>query len=220
MANVHDVAALILECAGPVDAMKLEKLAYYSQAWHVAITGEPLFEQPIEAWRDGPVVYELWDRHRQRRVVRHWDGRPDAVQGLSRNIVALVCTQYQSLSGDELSELTHAEAPWKLAREGLAPAARSRSVIQPRWMADYYREHRTLGGRYAADLAAGGVQIRADDHPGVLTRDERRELLARARDDDPAQFEDVIGRGQSLGDAEAPPRGRRSARQQAPAIAG
>jgi uncharacterized phage-associated protein len=220
LANVHDVAALILECAGPIEAMKLEKLAYYSQAWHVAVTGQPLFDEPVEAWRDGPVVYELWDRHRQRRVLRQWDGAPGAVQGLSRDIVNLVCEQYRPLSGDELSELSHSEPPWNLARTGLASSARSRSIIHVEWMADYYRTHRTLGGRYAADLAAGGVHVRSTDHPGTFTPDERRHLLAAALDDDPSQFEDVVGFGQGLGETEPPPRGRRSTRSQAPVVAG
>jgi uncharacterized phage-associated protein len=44
MANVHDVAAYILEKVGePISTMKLQKLVYYSQAWHLAWDEEPLF---------------------------------------------------------------------------------------------------------------------------------------------------------------------------------
>lgn len=33
MASVFDVAAYVLEKMGPMSAMKLQKLVYYSQAW-------------------------------------------------------------------------------------------------------------------------------------------------------------------------------------------
>ena len=35
MANVHDVAVYILQKRGKMSAMKLQKLVYYSRAWHL-----------------------------------------------------------------------------------------------------------------------------------------------------------------------------------------
>ncbi len=61
MAQVADVAAYILEKCGPMTAMKLQKLVYYSQAWHLVWTEKPLFDNRIEAWANGPVVWELYD---------------------------------------------------------------------------------------------------------------------------------------------------------------
>ncbi len=50
MANVHDVSAYILKHWGPMTAMKLQKLVYYSQAWGLVWDEEPLFPERIEAW--------------------------------------------------------------------------------------------------------------------------------------------------------------------------
>lgn len=36
------------------------KLLYYAQAWSLAWTGRPLFEDRIEAWINGPVVSDVW----------------------------------------------------------------------------------------------------------------------------------------------------------------
>ena len=36
--------------------VKLHKLLYYAQGWHLARTGRPLFPEAVEAWTDGPVV--------------------------------------------------------------------------------------------------------------------------------------------------------------------
>ncbi|MGW0920666.1 Panacea domain-containing protein [Streptomyces sp. NPDC002755] len=43
-------------------AMKLQKLVYYCQAWHLVWEGRALFPEAIRAWASGPVcpaVYEL-----------------------------------------------------------------------------------------------------------------------------------------------------------------
>ena len=41
-ANVDDVAALLLARLGPMDTWRLQKLLYYSQAWHLAYYDEPV----------------------------------------------------------------------------------------------------------------------------------------------------------------------------------
>lgn len=63
-ATVFDVAEYILEQYGEMTAMKLQKLVYYCQAWHLAWDGEPLFRESIEAWANGPVVPALYEAHR------------------------------------------------------------------------------------------------------------------------------------------------------------
>ncbi|WP_307850044.1 MULTISPECIES: type II toxin-antitoxin system antitoxin SocA domain-containing protein [unclassified Saccharopolyspora] len=40
-------------------AMKLQKLVYYSQAWHLVWDERPLFDEPVQAWANGPVVPDL-----------------------------------------------------------------------------------------------------------------------------------------------------------------
>ncbi|MDR1079669.1 MAG: DUF4065 domain-containing protein [Deltaproteobacteria bacterium] len=47
--------------------LKLQKMLYFAQGWHLAYFDVPLFEDPIEAWKYGPVV---------RSVYRALNGRP------------------------------------------------------------------------------------------------------------------------------------------------
>jgi len=56
VAKVHDVAAYIISKIRYVDAMRLQKLLYYSQAWSLVWDKRPLFAPKIEAWANGPVV--------------------------------------------------------------------------------------------------------------------------------------------------------------------
>ena len=61
MVSAHDVAAYILEEHGPLSAMKLQKLVYYSQAWSLVWDDRQLFREAVEAWANGPVVRELYE---------------------------------------------------------------------------------------------------------------------------------------------------------------
>ncbi|MCQ3815263.1 MAG: SocA family protein [Acidimicrobiia bacterium] len=40
--------------------VRLHKLLYYVQGYHLAWQGEPAFPDDIEAWESGPVVASLW----------------------------------------------------------------------------------------------------------------------------------------------------------------
>ncbi|WP_181136527.1 Panacea domain-containing protein [Rathayibacter sp. AY1E6] len=156
--KIDDVAALLTERVGAIDAMKLQKLLFYSQAWHLAIHDESLFPDTIEAWRDGPVVDHVYQQHKS-GTVRSWSGDANKVEDRARTVVDAVVAQYGSLSGKELSDLTHAEQPWKAARGDLPADARSRRPLSPTLIANFYRDNRTLLGRRAADVSAGGIVI-------------------------------------------------------------
>jgi uncharacterized phage-associated protein len=140
MASVHDVAAYILSKQdGPISTWKLQKLVYYSQAWHLAWEQEPLFPEVIEAWANGPTVFELFDLHRGKFSVLKWDeGDPSNLTMSQKSVIDAVLEFYGDKSGSWLRELTHMERPWQSAREGLTPTARSTKPIDLDEMLDYY----------------------------------------------------------------------------------
>ena len=138
--SAHDVAAYILRREGGMSAMKLQKLVYYSQAWHLVWDEQPLFTEQIQAWANGPVVYELFDTHRgQFSVSGQWPrGNPDALSPSERQTVDIICEHYGKLNGQALSALTHSEAPWRDARGSLPATARSNALITQAALADFY----------------------------------------------------------------------------------
>ena len=138
MADVHDVAAYILKNSGPMTAMKLQKLVYYSQAWSLVWDDRPIFEERIEAWANGPVVRELYSRHRGMFRVTEWDGNPDALTMDERETIDKVLEFYGKMSSQELSDLTHREDPWKAARAGMGFNQRGDEEITHASMAEYY----------------------------------------------------------------------------------
>ncbi|MDR1166604.1 MAG: DUF4065 domain-containing protein [Deltaproteobacteria bacterium] len=40
--------------------LKIQKMLYFAQGWHLAHLDIPLFEDPIEAWKYGPVVRSVY----------------------------------------------------------------------------------------------------------------------------------------------------------------
>ena len=140
-ANAFDVAAYILEKQGIMSAMKLQKLVYYCQAWSLVWDDVPLFENRIEAWANGPVVPDLYDRHRGQYQVSEADFSP-YIQGElgenERDTIDNVLNAYGNKSAQWLSDQTHSDAPWLTARKGLSDADRGDHEISLESMAEYY----------------------------------------------------------------------------------
>jgi uncharacterized phage-associated protein len=160
--TADEVASVIIARSGPwLDAMSLQKLLYYVQAWHLAVTDEPLFEEQFQAWKDGPVVPEVRQARKERSTRRaaRQDADGVALDAATSNLIDLVLRTYGSMSAEELSALTHVEEPWREARGDLPPDARCTKTISRKSMARFYRAHRRLDGRTASDLAAAGVQV-------------------------------------------------------------
>ena len=133
--TAHDVAAYTLNRLGPMRAMKLEKLVYYGQAWHLAWVGAPLFAEAIEAWKGGPIVRALWNRHKGRDVVHKWNGNHEG------NIV-----MHQQMAPSQVADYVGKDAAEKLLNAPLEHSETGR------------RQWRSIGG---VDLKVGGDWAKA-----------------------------------------------------------
>ena len=137
--SVKDVATEVMRLAGPMTAMKLQKLAYYCQAWSLVWDEQPLYTEEIQAWANGPIVPELYELHRGQFNVNEWPhGDCHHLKSNQKVTIKSVVDFYGNKTGQWLSELTHKEAPWKNARQGLAPGERGNEVITHDAMAEYY----------------------------------------------------------------------------------
>lgn len=132
LSTVFDVAEYILSTQKTITAMRLEHLCYYAQAWSLVWDETPLFSEPFEAWKNGPVCPELYARHHGKFTVSPGElhGNPNALDKSQRDTIDAVLRYYGTLSAYELDTLTYGEAPWKDARGG--------NVISFASMAEYY----------------------------------------------------------------------------------
>jgi uncharacterized phage-associated protein len=146
--NVNQVADFFLtkldvEKGDSMTPLKLQKLVYYAQAWHITIFEKPLFSEKIEAWAHGPVVKNLWERFRGLPKDKSIDRSNLQIESLvfSPNTLELleeVNDIYGEHSGSHLEELTHSELPWKNARKGVPIHEGSSNEITLEAMKDFY----------------------------------------------------------------------------------
>lgn len=118
--NAIDIARKIVsrtdvEHGDTISNLKLQKLLYFVQGFHLASFGEPLFDEEMIAWTYGPVVPEVYDtykKYRSRSI--NTAGIIDDVQ-LKPEAAALfdkVYLEYSRYSAVALMQMTHSAGPW------------------------------------------------------------------------------------------------------------
>ena len=144
-----------------VSPLKLQKLLYYQQAWHMVIFGRgaSLFNETPEAWVNGPVYPGIYREYKGKVPgmcdhlkesdfgLRSDENIWDVISvlqgeiGLSRQELDLfgnVIDLYASRSQNQLIFTTHMERPWIEARGDLMPFEPSSRQISLDTMHDYY----------------------------------------------------------------------------------
>lgn len=113
--------ALLLMADGvgePLSNMKLQKMLYYEQGYHLAYFDSPLFPDNFEAWLYGPVVPRVYDKFKSygNGLIPPGRGAAElALTGDERNLFEQVFHVYSAYSAIGLMRLTHKEAPWRNA---------------------------------------------------------------------------------------------------------
>lgn len=124
---------LIANASGPLTPLQVIKMVYIAHGYSLAILGEPLVEEAVEAWRYGPVVPSVYHSakkygggkitellysgirtdspdgaERAREFVK------DYVPPRQRDILDGVLDVYGGFTGIELTNMTHVDgSPWK-----------------------------------------------------------------------------------------------------------
>ena len=94
--------------------LKLQKLLYYAQCMHLAVFDTPLYSNQIQAWENGPVIREAYDKYRYEKVgISARAEEAVKIGEFQENILNVVNTIYGSKTANELVELTHREEPWR-----------------------------------------------------------------------------------------------------------
>ncbi len=108
---------------GNIGAREIEKLTYYAQGFSLVVLDEPLFELEPEAWAAGPVYRRLWEIFKLNNVSGvYGDGRfsledSSCFDEKEENLIKAVWHAFGRYGGTILSEMTHREDPWLLARK-------------------------------------------------------------------------------------------------------
>jgi uncharacterized phage-associated protein len=125
MLSAHEIAkyfvSLVDEEAGDsISNLKIQKLLYYAQGFHLAFFDKPLFGEAIKAWMHGPVVPQVWHEFKE------FGSGPIPVERINlekysagtRRFLDEVYEVYGQFTASRLRELTHSEPPWKNTKQG------------------------------------------------------------------------------------------------------
>lgn len=127
MPSVIDVAKFVLDesagtCRPVVSTMKLQKMCYFVQGWHLVINGYPMFAEDFHAWKYGPVCPELYYFCEDKvsvttDSVEFTDVNPD-LNDYQQDFIKKIFGTYNPYSGLQLSDLTRNHDAWKNAGAG------------------------------------------------------------------------------------------------------
>jgi uncharacterized phage-associated protein len=138
--------------------LKLQKLLYFAQAYHLANFNRPLFAEDFEAWAHGPVVTDVWHKmkeHGWNSIPPVKDARPITDAGITSYLEA-VNGKFGSFDAKHLEAITHKHLPWKEARGNLPPEASSNALIGKRTIRDFYAPRI---GKTWTDRIGTGVRV-------------------------------------------------------------
>jgi uncharacterized phage-associated protein len=141
--KARDIAEYYLCCSNDEESgdlisnLKIQKLVYYAQGIHLAVTGKALFDDEIVAWAHGPVVESLYHAYKS-----FGDGKIEPTQGYdipefdakTQQLIDEVYCVLGQYSAWKLRQMTHNESPWANAYKK-SPG----SMITHKDMAEYFK---------------------------------------------------------------------------------
>lgn len=127
--------------------LKLQKLAYYADAWYLAFFDEKLVDEGFQAWIHGPVSRAIYNRFSSSKSLYSDITIADCTPGFDLSSIPAkaaahidsVLEVYGAFTGAQLEDMTHKEEPWIKAREGYRPSERCEEIIDRDITRDYYR---------------------------------------------------------------------------------
>ncbi len=147
--NAQMLADYILQKYGPMSHLKLQKLLYYCESYHLAYFDDNLIPEEFEAWVHGPVCREVYDSLKDSSVLYVDLGfagtnNPEAelnnlLSSDQSQLIIDVLNELSAWTGLELENATHSELPWCEARQGLGPADRCEKIISKNTMKSFYK---------------------------------------------------------------------------------
>lgn len=121
----------IVKHYGPISHLKLQKMLFYCDAYHMAYFNEELITDKFEAWMHGPVCRKVWNEFKDVAILNKELKYPedsskdkdieDKYSMLTldqQDFIKEVLDCFSSWTAQELEYATHTESPWMEARKG------------------------------------------------------------------------------------------------------
>jgi putative zinc finger/helix-turn-helix YgiT family protein len=127
-----------------ITPLALQKLLYFTQAFHKVFVGDFMFNEDCEAWVHGPVYKDIYFKYKDHgyNPIEDDEDKFDCfdLSETEREIIDAVINNFGCYSGKILESMTHIESPWKETRVGLGEEEVSNRVIQKDIIERYFRQ--------------------------------------------------------------------------------
>jgi uncharacterized phage-associated protein len=143
----------ILMKGGAMSHLKIQKVLFYIQAYHLAYFDKSIVEDDFQAWVHGPVSRKIYDSakdlsilHTELKFILEKDEQSpidiinNSLTVSQIELVNDVIDELKGLSGLQLENMTHSEEPWLYARRGYESGERCAVIIPNELIKDYYKK--------------------------------------------------------------------------------
>ncbi|UAM97948.1 SocA family protein [Polaribacter litorisediminis] len=143
----------ILMVGGAMSHLKIQKVLFYIQAYHLAYFDKPIIEDEFQAWVHGPVSRKIYDSAKDISILHTElqftleDDEQSPIDIINNSLTVSqvelvndVIDELKGLSGLQLENMTHSEEPWLHARRGYESGERCAVVIPNELITDYYKK--------------------------------------------------------------------------------
>lgn len=161
ISNIHKIDSLllsnyILKHYGPMSHLKLQKLLFYCDAYHLAYFDVELIDDKFEAWMHGPVSRKVYNSLKDKSMLYAELSYSSSIEEdvdkdfreLTQDQQTLIVSVLDDLStwtGLELEKATHNERPWIEARIGYAEADKCHEIISKKTTQTFYKNEQNVG---------------------------------------------------------------------------
>jgi len=120
--------------------LKLQKLMYYADAWHMALYNSEITNEHFQAWVHGPVASSQYFRFKDYKWLPIIEelSKPDLSESLKAHLDEIIDI-FGSESAVALEIMTHKELPWQVARRGLPDDEPCNNDISKDVTREFYR---------------------------------------------------------------------------------
>jgi uncharacterized phage-associated protein len=135
--------------------MKLVKLVYIAHGWHLALTGRPLIDEAVQAWKYGPVInslYHTFKAYGNDQILRMESEFKDLhrmtpkVNESIKPFLDRIWEVYRRLNGVQLSSLTHQpNTPWYIVWHNRG-GKENKAVIIPNDLIQFHYKEKANAG--------------------------------------------------------------------------
>ena len=116
--------------------LKLLKLCYIAHGFNLALNNRPLVAEHAQAWEYGPVFPSIYHAFKMIKppITAKLSCENENIEKNDKEVISLVNRKYGTLTGWELSALTHAKGtPWDQSK------SERKSIISNNTIKNYYK---------------------------------------------------------------------------------